>query len=398
MMENDTRPLKAALYGMDSRAIKTIMQFLQGPCNGVAYVVMNEDDADVAIFDSDSPASKKLLENHVLDNPQKPTIVFSLRDFVQKGTINIKKPVTAHDMLLALEQTKTIIYGLTEKTTEQETTPTTAAQNEEDQPKPIEAEPVIVGQDEPDKTAKHQTALCLDEKNLKKYVNAFEDFNLSNPKQLSSASYNPKNFYQGYFQTALEIAKSNKQIMLLESDWCPITLFPRSQEVWLEAGDQELKGFAGIKLNRKIMAADLFLTRIDPEKVSLTGALDKFQSVESFLWKLACWTSRGRYPQDIDYQLPIFLKSWPNFTRLMVTPHALRIAALLIQGPRTMDNIAQSLNIKHQYVFVFISAAYAIGLADQVKRAADSLVQAPDLPKNERQGLFGLVIKKLHSK
>lgn len=398
-MENNTKPLKIALHGMDSRAVRTMMLFLQGPCKGVAYVVLNAEDADLDIFDGDSPAFKKLLEKQTQQNALKPTIVFSFQDFAQEGCLCLKKPVKAGDMLLALEQAKTIIAGLTKPAAEPQTSllPTLKARLQQ-APNKKDPQPIIFNQDESNKTSKHQTALRLDEKNLQKQIGAFEFFDVKDPSQLINASYNPKNFYQGYFQTALDIARSNKQIMLLESDWCPVTLFPRTQEIWLEAGDQELKGFAGIKLNRKIMSADLFITRVDPETVSFDRALNKFQSVESFLWKLACWTSNGRYPQEIDYKYPVYLKNWPNFSRLLVTPHAFRIAALLIQGPRTMANIAETLKVKPQYVFMFISAAHAIGLADQVKRAADSLVEVPYIPPNTKnQGLLGQLISKLHS-
>ena len=398
-MENNTKPIKIALHGMDSRAVRTMMLFLQRPCKEVAYVVLNAEDADVDVFDGDSPAFKKLLAKQAQQNALKPAIVFSFQDLAQEGCLCLKKPVKASAMLLALEQAKTIINGLTKQAVEPQTSllPTLKARPQQ---APNKKDPplIIFSQDESNKTSKHQTALRLDEKNLQKQIGTFEFFDVKDPSQLINASYNPKNFYQGYFQTALDIARSNKQIMLLESDWCPVTLFPRTQEIWLEAGDQELKGFAGIKLNRKIMSADLFITRVDPETVNFERALNKFQSIESFLWKLACWTSNGRYPQEIDYKYPVYLKNWPNFSRLLVTPHAFRIAALLIQGPRTMENIAETLKVKPQYVFMFISAAYAIGLADQVKRAADSLVEVPYIPPNTKnQGLLGQLISKLHS-
>ena len=60
-MENNKRPLKIALHGMGDRTVKTMMLFLQGPCSGAAYVVINPEDADVDIFDSDSSAIMSLM-------------------------------------------------------------------------------------------------------------------------------------------------------------------------------------------------------------------------------------------------------------------------------------------------------------------------------------------------
>jgi hypothetical protein len=120
--------------------------------------------------------------------------------------------------------------------------------------------------------------------------------------------------------------------------------------------------------------------------------------MDAFLWKLACWASKGRYPKSIDINQPVYLKSWPNFTRLLVTPHALRISALLIQSPRTLTNVAQVLNIKPQYVFVFISAACALGLAGQVRREVDMLVQAPEIKPNKNKGLLSRILSTLRGK
>jgi hypothetical protein len=62
-----------------------------------------------------------------------------------------------------------------------------------------------------------------------------------------------------------------------------------------------------------------------------------------------------------------------------------------------LPDIAEVLNIKPQYVFVFISAAYALGLIGQAKRAADEIVQPPVIKKTEQQGLLSRIIGKLHA-
>ena len=82
-------------------------------------------------------------------------------------------------------------------------------------------------------------------------------------------------------------------------------------------------------------------------------------------------------------------------TRLVVTPHAMRIAALLIEGPRTLINTAQVLKIKPQYVFVFFSAAYALGLAEQAERGADVAVTPQDLAPNRTKGILEKIMYRL---
>lgn len=509
MIKKTTGPLKLALHGMDNRALKTMMLFLQGPCKGAAIVVNEVADADVDIFDAEATDSKKLLEKHLLEKVLRPVIVMSLRECVHEGVIHIVKPIKTSDMLFGLDQAKALATELSKKTTalkeplipediekdlkdffndelfdyistsswdeppqsqgspeklrevsvpeKQEPINASSDQNktpkfqtitpippesesrafikEPDQEKHQESKTNLIDQDkekknadsqevmptgfaseqpainehseqqlitfvsdlERKKTSKHQTAMRLDEKSFIDYIGDFDEIDVNDPKQFSNAFYNPDDYFQGFFQSALLGSRKKNQAILLQSHWCPIALFPNTQEVWLDARDSELNTFAEIKLRHKTIVTKVTVTPINSSPINLSYALDKFQNIDAFMWKLACWTSKGRYPQEIDYQLPVYLSSWPNFTRLLITPHALRIAALLIQGPRTMGNIAQMLDIKPKYVFVFISAAYALGLAGQAKRLTDNLIEPQNIKPSKGQGLLGRIMSKLRN-
>lgn len=396
-MQSDKRPLTVRLHGMDGRTVKTMMMFFGGPCSGAAIVV-DTDDADVDIFDGDAPNSKILLTQHLLSNLTKPVIVLSLTEFINKDVFHVKKPIKTIDMLHALDSAKALLKNkppLDEVEIAQSTLLHSDIASLPQQVGEIEKNSFIIDSSESNKAAKHTTAMRLDEKSYNTYIGLFPDIDVNEPKQLSRAFYNPKDFYQGYVQSAIAVCRAKNQILMLRSDWHSISLFPRTQEVWLVADDLELKAFAGIQLSHKTMTTEMPLTVVDPKKMDVSGKLDKFQSMDAFLWKLACWTSRGRYPNLINYEFPVFLKNWPNFTRLLITPHALRIAALLIRGPRTMINTAQVLNIRPEYVFIFVSAAHAVGLVGQAKRTADSLLQAQNIMPSKSQGLLGRIMSKL---
>jgi hypothetical protein len=398
-MENNKRPLSVGLYGMDGRTTKTMMMFFQGPCQGAAIVV-DPEDADIDIFDGDATVSKNLLAHHLQENLIKPVIVLSLQDFRLEGVFHVKKPIKTIDMLCVLEQIESSIGKRFNKAIKIKES--SLAQIIEEEPRQQRVEPqkevakaIFIDSDERNKTAKHQTAMRFDEKAFEAYIGSELDVDANEPKELINTCYNPKDFYQGYIESAFVICRAKSQILMLQSDWRPITLFPRTQEVWIDADDQELKAFAGVKLSHKTIITEMPLIQVDAKTMNLKGNLDKFQNMDSFIWKLACWTSKGRYPYGIDYEQPIYLKNWPNFPRLLITPHALRIAALLIKGPRTMLNTAQVLNIKPQYVFVFVSATYAVGLVSQARRAVDTLLQAPDIRPSKSQGLLGRIMSKL---
>lgn len=332
MSENNKKPLTVALHGMDDRSRKIMMMFLQGPCRGVATVIDN-NEADVDIFDGDAPASKKLLSEHLQAKRVKPTIVLSLQDFKHEGVLPVRKPVKTDEMLSALNEAKILLADFARtKSRKQATLATVGAEEEEEEAEP-EALPLktyVLDQDERKKTSKHQTAMRFDEKGFQAYIGSLPDIDVNDPNQFSNASYDPKDYFQGYIQSAFMVCRAKGQIMQLQSGWKPIMIFPHTHEIWLDADDPQLRAFAGIKLNSN-STSKMSISPVSAQSIGLGGALDKFQSMEAFLWKLAIWTSKGRYPQTIDYSQPVYLKSWPNFTRLLITPHALRIAALLIQ-------------------------------------------------------------------
>lgn len=97
------------------------------------------------------------------------------------------------------------------------------------------------------------------------------------------------------------------------------------------------------------------------------------QRLDHVLWQTALETAAGRLPTGVDAAAPVYLKHWPNLTRLHRTPHALRIAALWTTKGASLTETAQTLKIAQRHVFAFYSAALALDLitddAGQVRRA-----------------------------
>jgi hypothetical protein len=439
-MQNTNEPLKVFLHGMDSRYTKKMELFLQRPCNNVATVVQISDDAQIDVFDLDCHVSKTLLEAHLQLALLRPVIVLSLLGFEHKGIVSVKKPINTDEMLFVLEQIKKQIPKKSEKTPKTKIPPlpevipapknieeerlipvsdTVAIENLADSwPTSLSTLPqieivelkqesvednalktIVFDTDESKKNAMHQTAMHLNDKGFHDYLGSIEDVDVNDPNQFSKAHYNPSDYYQGVVQSAIAACRGKNQVFLLPSNWRALFLFPSSQEVWLDGSYAELNVYAGIKLkHRNTKVKKLLIIPVDPDVPNISGALNQCQSMEAFLWQLACWTSMGRYPNELDYRKPVYLKHWPNFTRLLVTPHALRIAALLVHTPKTMAVIAKELNIKPQYVFVFVSATYALGLLGQCRRLTDNLVETLTKKRNiEDVLLLNKIKKKLHT-
>lgn len=410
MQDNQKKSLKVALPGMNERAQKMLAMYLLGPCKSAGVVIVDGSDAEVDIIDIDLPEGKVILEKKQVTESNIPSIILSLtkiNSITCGASFHIKKPITQEAMLNALDSAKDHILNNSNKAKSQpETEPglldepllAPVVPDVVSEPvKPPSLKHYVADINDRDKTSKHRTAMQMDEKGFAAYMGIMESLDITNAAQLKQAHYNPRDYFQGYVQSALKVASARNQILQLNSGWKPLLIFPHNHEIWLNADDKQLRAFAGIIINKSgDPHKNMSLTPLDSNS-AFTYDLDKFQSVEALVWKLACWTSKGRYPQQIDIDSPVFLKHWPNFTRLLITPHAMRIAALLTDKPRTAANVALALKIKPEYVFIFISAAFAIGLLSQVAKNTEIAAAPQEIEPDKKNSLFSRIISKLRA-
>ncbi|QPK63307.1 hypothetical protein IVG45_21315 [Methylomonas sp. LL1] len=392
-------PIKVALYGMDPRSLKTMELYLKGPCRGIAIVV-NESEADVDIIDADFATAAEILENRRLKTPQRPIVLLSLQPLKIENTFFIQKPVTAEQLMAVLSKFRPVL-------------PVAKAHPEQARPastkSPVSGsavtnadgislqkaklEAALPIQHAP-KVSKRRAAMENNEGGFTAFLGTLVDIDFNDASQLHKASFDPKSYLLGYVLSAYKVARHQSRALQLNSIWKPVLFFPESHEVWLDADDKQLRVFAGMEQN-KMFASNINLTPIDARGGIDEKARNMFQDVDAFIWKLATWTSKGRFPLGLDPKAPIYLKHWPNFTRLLLTPDALRIAALLVQGPRSPLEVIQVLKVKPQYVFAFISACYSLGMLGKSERRVDETM-APEPPKpNKRHGLLSRILNKL---
>ena len=82
----------------------------------------------------------------------------------------------------------------------------------------------------------------------------------------------------------------------------------------------------------------------------------------------------------------------------MITPHAMRISAFLIAKPHSVTEIIDVLKIKPQYVFIFVSAAYTVGILEQMdKQDISPQMEVPEAKKAQKKGLLSRILNKLRS-
>jgi len=419
-MTSNNQKIQVALFGMDTRASKVMTMYLNGPCKGLA-VVVDESTADIDIIDADSIKFKEILEERNSKAPGKGMIVLALQPITVEGAVYVKKPIESEGLTAALKQVQTELSKSKKKTPSQTTVtkPSKSAEvsaentvqtvTEEvalsddieaiqDDKENVKEERSAAQLDEQKKTQKHRTAIDLSDEVYSSYIGHVEGVDFTDKEQVLLASFNSKHYFLSYIQSALRVAKEKKRIIQLNANWKPLIIFPDTHEIWLDAKDVQLRAFSGILMKQWAgSGSSVSLSAADPKKLACHEKLENFYDADMLLWKVAIWTSKGRFPSAIDIHQPVYLKQWPNFTRLLITPHALQIAAVLTHSPALMMDVVKQLKIKPEYVFVFISAAHALGLVGQEQNRPEKTVAPAAVKKPKTKGLLAQILGKLRN-
>ncbi len=388
MYDKPKRPLQVILHGMDKRTQKIMLMYFQGACKGAA-VIVEELDAEVDIIDVDTLIGKEILKKLKSSVNLRPIIVLSKAPLKLENILYLKKPIRLVKILAIFNQ----VHQIIEK---KDLKKNVSASHLEAEILITENKKPMIKAKEVKKFSKYKRVMHLNDTHFSAYIGLMTEINFNDDAQVLKAYYNPKDYYQGYVAAAFNRSKNQDRVIQLNSNWKSLLIFPHSHEIWLDIDDNQLRAIAALEMN-KATGANLTITTANLELTRIKKKLKHFDDMDAFIWKLAIWTSRGRYPQVINIKRPIYLQHWPNFTRLLITPHALQIAALLVIEPKPMLNVAEVLNIKPQYVFVFVSAAYALGLIKQPIEKPTEVVVHPTLVLKEKQGLLNRVLNKLRN-
>jgi hypothetical protein len=430
MFNHRDTALRVCALGFDARSYTALQLFFRGKCGNRA-VLGGDDDAEVGIIDLDSLNGAKILADQRARHPERVFILLSLHPPQESSpkAIHIKKPIQIQNMLAALDEASARLAGKSPSSTLDPPPPradqvpkadrTSAKQASRveqapkaDQTSAKQASRVDQAPVKPSSRAfdargegKHasQAATQLDERGFGEYIGALKDIDPSNPMEVKAAQYNPQRYLQGYLQSACKTAITRNSVVRLNTGWKPITIFPQTREIWVDADEQQLRSFCLVPVHS---ISDLGFTDSEAAVMTISPLsafimkedeydMSKMQRMDALIWKVALWTSAGRVPEDIDLNRPVYLRHWPNFTRLLVFPNAMRIAALLGEQPRSLLEVAETLRIRQQYVFAFFSAARALGLADQATRQSENLIAPPPAEPKKNSGLLKKILERL---
>jgi len=443
-MSAPDEPLKVGVLGMDERSRNLLRLFFNGPCKGLCELV-DHKGADVTLIDLDAYGGSNLKAKHDALYPGRPTILLSIQEKPVGESLWLSKPLNGKALLSTLtglrkqirppiKQSAPLPPSKPPQQTISRKAPATsaaathtadtvppkpapqpadapAATNKQARRQPPPSKPAPSARDKtpadsatPGNAARRSAsnkdpksgdaAAQLDENEHLRYLDKGADINPTDPSQLRKVTYSTANLLQGYLQQALTEAMQTQRPVVVHGIWRNISIDPVARSVCYELSLSQLRSLCIMPTKESKVSIEP-MTTLGECKPDRPGAKFDHDPLDAFLWQIALWTSRGRIRDDVDLKKPVFLTHWPNFTRLTVTPHALRIAALWVRQPYGLFETAKILQIPQRYVFAFYCAAQAIGLAGQGQRQSDTLIESPTPVEPRHKGLLGRILSRL---
>ncbi|QSA96269.1 hypothetical protein [Methylococcus sp. EFPC2] len=384
--------LKLGAIGLDDRTLHLFRLFLRGPGSNRAVIVADPSQAEALLVDLDNPEGKRLYAARQQIHPGRPSIVLALAvQGLDPDSVFVKKPARSEDLLAALEKMRALV--------------TRTNASEKDQATPA-AKPAmkVVTATQGTEPRTHKVAMLLDEQAFGAYLGRRDDVDAHDPSQWGDLYYQPDEYLQGMVHKAWERAENTGIALRVQTPWKAIALLPQQRKIWVDADEAQIRAACSIPFHK---VANIELGGANPSRTSLMEVAadeaqllaghDKAAASTALLWKIALWTSKGRIPQGLAPDRPVRLTRWPNFTRVLITPHALRIAALLRHRPCSLFDVAQALGIRQQFVFAFFSAAWAAGLIEVMPDTPTAPIPHPDPPEQpeRKKSLLKSILQRL---
>ncbi len=413
MSRAPSEPLRAFAPGMDGRIRHALQLFFQGPYEN-GCVLGSEDAAEITIIDLDMYGGRDLWAQHRERHPGRPVILLSLTQTEADDALFVRKPIERAQFAAALDRAKAMVRGggggpaadtQAGSGAHQGRDPprgpkvklavdnigSGARRAQETRPQPVHSASV------------HRAGARLNDKMHAERAMTFSRNRRTQGKtELTDIYYRPEDHLQGHIQAAVALAREKQAAVCVEGVWRPITILGDRDCVFVEDGDKHLRPLCILPQRRRWPESrrDVHITVLARDRFDPDQAPGVLQPIEAFVWKLAVWTSRGRVPEGTGLNEPVHLRRWPNMTRLMITPNALRICALWMGRPMTLLSTIATLGVSRQDVFVFYAAAHAIGLARVGGEATQAEgPQSPDdaIRTHRQHGLFQRIMNRLRA-
>ncbi|MFW5426654.1 MAG: hypothetical protein ACKE8R_05335 [Methylophagaceae bacterium] len=389
-------PIKIHAVGLDERGTNTLNFFFQKFCIGRCEMVTG-GQAEVFMINMDSINAAKQRATLEVSSPLTPIILMSLHIVETERHYFIRKPLIADHLLAILTE----IEALPNR--QLKVQKTFAEDNQQDIDTEINSVTVDISEENAVQPVHSviDAAQKLSHTDTVNFVGNRADIDLLDEANKKTIYFDPKRYYLGHVQEAIMLAKDKNCSIKLTGLSHTLFISPNSDSVYIELSDAKLR-YYGITTLYKQDTKSRYRTRFsydfikDEDVEELCNKQPNYkQNLQSFLWKLSLWTSRGRLPLGVPLDAPVHIQAWPNFTRLVEIPNAMQIVARWLPKPKSIINMAENFSVPQRILFSFFTATYMIGLSGVAGKDSEVRNDTKQPVVQKRNGLFSRLMKKL---
>jgi len=401
------QPIQILGFGLDKR-FKAMLQVFFDRRQNSQYVFV-EEKADILVADMDAIGVGEAFAAYQKEHISRPAILFSLDEseyktrgdqVVLRKPFTMKQLVSAFDIMdLRFRVGRQRLYALRASQVEKpkpvaQIGSDTAPKESRKKPKKVakEAKKTAVKSKEDDSREHFHAAASLSGQGDYIKLNTLLSQAMEQTLDPEPTEYDANDYLQGELINAYREAQQKKKNILIEAGSGSIIIDVENAQVQMKMGGFQLRELASFPLNREQFSISLQPRRqlkLDPDNGR------RISSYDSLLWKVSLFAARGRAPLGTDLTEPVRLIAWPNFTRLLLSPGAIRVAALWTAHPMSLLQLCKTLKLSPPDVLGLYSAASAVGLVHQ-----GALLPGGETPVAKPSGvksLLGSILKKLHT-
>ncbi|MBL8532653.1 MAG: hypothetical protein JNL33_02260 [Betaproteobacteria bacterium] len=407
---DEASPLALDLIGANRRMRDTLEMVMRGPARG-RYVLADGAQALAVIVNLDGVGAQAEWSRYRALHPERPTIALALDSQPVPGADAIvSKPVQVDRLVEALDRVRAIIgrpapVPATSSVSSRPPTPAPQERNRSGSapagpdlataapPVPVAAQPVIPGYRATEFMEERRSLTesdPLDRDPSDAVCGSAADVDADDPVQLRRRFCTSGTAVLECLRVALSLSRTRMRpaeihlhgnaVMIVE--WA-------NASVTTPLSDEQLRALCGTSF------APGMLKAVPSTASGVSPVSGRTTSMEALLWKTALWTYRGRLPAGTPMNERFRLESWPNLTRLLPTPNATRVAALLVRHPMRLPQVAKALSIPQRHVFAFYGAASTIGLIDVPGRVPEADEDGGPPEPHSRRSLLGRIASRL---
>jgi hypothetical protein len=388
-LPQEDEPVFISLKGIEGLGRKSLA-FLFSTRADKRFELEDDHPDAITIIDIDDFRGRAAWEEMKSQGPsRRPVILLGLEPMEEKGSIALQKPFRTREILAAID-------SMMELQAQQLATATGESAPERAPPgDAVHSSPAVIDSSRRKPGLSTHAATSLNERELHAFIGSASDVDLDDPLALASVEYSPENFLAHRLGDLTRTAARERRYLRLSCCDAEFIIDPERRCIHTDVGERSLRSLGALP-----MAGENTAYRKLSQLPEGMETRSRCFAWDTFIWRMALASSRGRLPEGTSLDQRFTLRRWPNLTRLMLFPHATQISAAWVSAPLSIREILDQLSLPQRYLFAFFSAASATGLLveAEAERSPSARNNTAGQPPAPRRGLFRRLLKTLYGK